>query len=122
MVMKELRCHWCIRRGGDVAGPLGVYGLVAFSVAQRTREMGLRKALGANTSDLIRLVIGEDILLTLTGFVVGGLLGVLGANMLRTFIAGVSPMDPVILVGAAVLVVGAALVASALPAPSARRW
>ena len=95
---------------------LGVSGLVAFSVAQRTREMGLRKAIGASHSDLIRLVVGENMLLTMTGLAAGLVLGVLGANVLRTFIAGVSPMDPITAIASAVLVLGAALVASAPPA------
>jgi putative ABC transport system permease protein len=95
---------------------LGVYGLVAFNVAQRTREIGLRKAVGARTSDLVRLIVGENMLLTVTGLAAGIVLGVLGANVLRTFIAGVSPMDPITLVATAMLVCGAALVTSALPA------
>jgi predicted permease len=98
---------------------LGVYGLVAFSVAQRTREIGLRKAIGAGTWDLVRLIVGENLLLTLVGFAGGMLLGVLGAHVLRTFIAGVSPMDPIALAASAILVCGAALAASALPAARA---
>jgi predicted permease len=98
---------------------LGVYGLVAFSVAQRTREIGLRKAIGADTRDLVSLIVGENLLLTLVGFAAGMLLGVLGANVLRTFIAGVSPMDPIVLAASAILVCGAALVASAVPAARA---
>jgi predicted permease len=95
---------------------LGVYGLVAFSVVQRTREIGVRKAIGASAPDLIRLIIGENIALTLTGFAAGMAVGVLGAILLRTFLAGVSPVDPVTLTATAVLVCGAALAASALPA------
>ncbi len=98
---------------------LGVYGLVAFSVAQRTREIGLRKAIGADTWDLVRLIVGENLLLTLAGFAAGTVLGVLGANVLRTFIAGVSPMDPLALTASAMLVCGAALAASAFPAARA---
>ena len=95
---------------------LGIYGLVAFSVAQRTREIGLRKAIGAGTSDLVRLIVGENIILALTGFAAGMVLGVLGANLLRTFIAGVSPADPITLGATAMLVSGATLAATALPA------
>ncbi len=95
---------------------LGVYGLVAFSVAQRTREIGLRKAIGARTSDLIRLIVGENVVLALTGLGAGMVVGVLGANVLRTFIAGVSPADPITLGATGMLVCGAALAASALPA------
>jgi putative ABC transport system permease protein len=98
---------------------LGVYGLVAFSVAQRTREIGVRKAIGADSWDLVRLVVGENLLLALTGLAAGMVLGVLGANFLRTFIAGVSPMDPITLAATATLVCAAALVASAFPAARA---
>jgi predicted permease len=100
---------------------LGVYGLVAFSVAQRTREMGVRKAMGAGTADLLRLVIGENLALAVTGLAAGLVLGASGATLLRTFIAGVSPADPMTLLGAAMLVIGAALVASGLPALRAAR-
>jgi predicted permease len=95
---------------------LGVYGLVAFSVAQRTREIAVRKAVGADTWDVVRLIIGESMLLALTGLVGGMLPGVLGAIVLRTFIAGVSPMDTITLAASTILVCGTALVASALPA------
>ncbi|MGH8638374.1 MAG: FtsX-like permease family protein, partial [Burkholderiales bacterium] len=110
---------WVTASFGVVAmllAALGIYGLVAFSVAQRTREMGLRKAIGATTPDLIRLIVGENMLLTLLGLASGMVAGVLGANVLRTFIAGVSPMDPITLIASAMLVCGVALVASAAPA------
>jgi ABC-type antimicrobial peptide transport system permease subunit len=85
-------------------------------VAQRTREIGLRKAIGARTSDLIRLIVGENIVLALAGLAAGMVVGVLGGNVLRSFIAGVSPMDPITLGATGLLVCGAALAASALPA------
>jgi putative ABC transport system permease protein len=99
-----------------ILAALGIYGLVSFSVAQRTREIGLRKAIGAGPDDLVRLIVGENILLTVAGLAAGMVLGVLGAIVLRTFIAGVSPMDPVTLAGTALVVCAATLVASALPA------
>ncbi|MPY86805.1 MAG: FtsX-like permease family protein [Luteitalea sp.] len=100
---------------------LGVYGLVSFSVAQRTREIGVRKALGARTPDVIRLVVGGSAALTAVGLAVGLGVGALGANVLRGFLTGVSPMDPRTLTGVALLVMCAALVASALPARRASR-
>jgi predicted permease len=113
---------WVTASFGVVAmllAALGVYGLVAFSVTQRTREIGLRKAIGADTSDVVRLIVGENMMLTLTGLAGGTLVGLLGANVLRTFIAGVSPADPITLAVSAGLVCGAALVASAFPAARA---
>ncbi|MPY88105.1 MAG: FtsX-like permease family protein [Luteitalea sp.] len=100
---------------------LGVYGLVSFSVVQRTREIGVRKALGARTPDIIRLVVGGSAALTAVGLAVGLGVGALGANVLRGFLTGVSPMDPRTLTGVALLVMCAALVASALPARRASR-
>ena len=95
---------------------LGVYGLVAFNVAHRRRELGVRKAIGATTADLIRLVVGENIGLTAIGLGAGGLVGVLGGMVFRSFIAGVSPLDPITLAGTAIVICSATLVASALPA------
>jgi predicted permease len=113
---------WATASFGVVAmllAALGVYGLVAFSVAQRTREIGLRKAIGADSWDVVRLIVGENMLVTLAGLAAGTLAGLLGASVLRTFIAGVSPADPITLLTSAVVVCSAALVASALPAARA---
>jgi len=94
---------------------LGVYGLVAFSVAQRTAEIGVRKALGARTIDLVRLIASENVLLAGTGLGVGLGVGTLGANLLRSFITDVSPIDPLTVAATAMLVMGVALLASASP-------
>jgi len=95
---------------------LGVYGLVAFSVSQRTREIAVRRAIGASTFDIMRLVIGEHGTLTLIGLAAGVGLGGVGANVFRSFIAGVSPADAMTFAVVATVVASAALVASALPA------
>jgi predicted permease len=100
---------------------LGVYGLVAFSVAQRTAEIGVRKAVGARTTDLVRLILSENVLLAGGGLVVGLGLGTLGANLLRSFITDVSPIDPLTLAGTAMLVTVVVLLASASPALRAVR-
>jgi predicted permease len=94
---------------------LGVYGLVAFSVAQRTAEIGVRKAVGAKPTDLVRLILSENVFLAGGGLVVGLGFGTLGANLLRSFITGVSPIDPLTLAGTAMLVMVVALLASASP-------
>jgi len=95
---------------------LGVFGLVSFAVVQRTREMGVRKAIGARSPDIIRLVVGESIALTAVGLAVGLGVGSLGAIVLRGFLTGVSPVDPARLTTVAALVMCGALVASARPA------
>jgi putative ABC transport system permease protein len=100
---------------------LGVYGLLAFSVAQRTAEIGVRKAVGAQTMDLVRLIVSENVLLAGTGLGVGLALGTLGGNLFRRFITDVSPIDPLTLAGTAMLVIVVALLASASPALRAVR-
>jgi predicted permease len=99
----------------------GIYGLVAFSVSQRTRELGIRKAVGATPSSLIRLVLVENLGLTVSGLVAGLAVGALGAALFRGFLSGVSPLDPFTLVVVSALVAGVALVTSALPAVRAAR-
>ena len=100
---------------------LGIYGLVSFAVVQRTREIGVRKALGAQTKDIVSLVVGGTARLTMTGLVGGLGAGVLGGLALRGLIFGVSPVDAVALVGTAAVVLAAALGASVLPAIAAAR-
>jgi predicted permease len=100
---------------------LGVYGLVAFNVAQRTAEIGVRKVVGARAIDLVRLIVSENAALAAIGLGVGLGVGTLGANLLRSFITDVSPLDPLTLAGTAVLVMGATLAASASPALRAVR-
>ena len=100
---------------------LGVYGLVSFVAVQRTREIGIRKALGAQMADIVRAVVGDTARVTVTGLGCGLGAGVLGGLGLRGFLFGVSPFDAVTLVAAAAIVVTAALLASAVPAMAAAR-
>ena len=100
---------------------LGVYGLVSFVVVQRAREIGVRKALGAQTTDIVRAVVGDTARVTMTGLVCGLGAGLLGGLGLRGFIFGVSPFDAVTLLAASAVVVTAALLASAAPTIAAAR-
>jgi ABC-type antimicrobial peptide transport system permease subunit len=101
---------------GTLLAMMGIYGLVAFTVAQRTRELGIRKAVGATSSDIVRLVISGSAVPVGIGLVAGLGLGTLGAMALGGFIVGVSPIDPLTIIGTTALVVGTTLAASALPA------
>jgi len=101
---------------GTLLAMMGIYGLVAFTVAQRTRELGIRKAVGATSGDIVRLVISGTAVPVGIGLVSGVGLGTLGAVALRSFIVGVSPLDPLAIAATTVLVVGTTLAASALPA------
>ncbi len=100
---------------------LGIYGLMAFTVSQRRKEMGLRIALGAESGVIQRgVVIGAMKLVTL-GLVVGLSIALLGANAARNVLFGVSAMDPTTLGGVLVLFLMIALVAAAIPARRAAR-
>jgi predicted permease len=100
---------------------MGVYGLVSFSVHQRTREIGLRKAIGATGGDIARLVIGSTLRVVLAGLVVGGSLGAAGAVLLGSLLIDVSPMDAATLSAVAAIVLGSALAATGLPVLQAVR-
>jgi len=95
---------------------VGIYGVIAYSVAQRTQELGIRRALGAQESDILRMVVGQGLGLTLAGVA----LGVAGAfaltRVLKSLLFHVSATDPATFTGAALLFVGAELVASYIPA------
>lgn len=99
----------------------GVYGVMAWSVARRRRELGVRVALGARPADVLRLVLGRSGVITALGVALG-LAGSLAlTRMLTGIIWGVSPTDTATLAGTAVLLAGAALLASWIPARRAAR-
>jgi predicted permease len=100
---------------------LGIYGLVSFSVLQRTKEIGVRKAIGAGSSQIIRLVVGGSAGLVAVGLAAGLGLGIVGGLALRGLIVDTSPADPLTLAGVSLLVMGAAVAASAMPALRATR-
>jgi predicted permease len=99
----------------------GLYGLVAWSVSRRTREMGVRLALGATRRDLIGLVLRQGFGLALAGIALGALGAAALAQGLRGLLPGVSPTDPVTFAGIAVLITAVALAASYGPARRAAR-
>jgi len=95
---------------------VGVAGVLAFSVSQRTNELGIRVALGAERGMILRMILGEGATMALVGLVVGGLAAIPLSAMLEGLLFGVEPADPTTIVLAAVLLVGVALVASWIPA------
>lgn len=100
---------------------VGIYGLIAYSVLQRAREIGVRLALGALPRDVVRLVLGQGTRLATIGIVIG-LAGALAlTRIMRTLLFGVSPFDVVSFAGAAVLLLAVAVIASLLPAWRAAR-
>jgi putative ABC transport system permease protein len=99
----------------------GLSGLIAYSVSQRTREIGIRMALGAGMRDVLKLVIGEGMLLTLIGMAIG-LAAAFGlTRFLSELLYGVSAIDPLTFGGIALLLIGVALVACWLPARRATK-
>ena len=99
----------------------GIYGIIAHSVSQRTRELGVRVALGATTGHVVRLVVGHGLRLALVGVTVGVAAAFALSRLVRALLFGVSPADPLVFAGQAVLLVGVALLASYLPARRAAR-
>jgi predicted permease len=95
---------------------IGIYGVVAFGITQRTRELGIRIALGGTVDDIMKLILGETLRFVTIGLVVGLLLALGFGRLLKAFLFGVSPIDPLAYVLVALLFGGVALVASWWPA------
>jgi putative ABC transport system permease protein len=100
---------------------IGIYGVVSYVVGQRTHEIGLRIALGANRSDVLRLVLGESAAMAIVGVTLG-----IGAafgltRLLAKMLYGVSAHDPFTFAGVAILLTAVALAASYTPARRAMR-
>jgi putative ABC transport system permease protein len=100
---------------------IGIYGVTSYSVSRRTREIGIRMALGADRSTVLRLVIRQGLVLTGIGVGLGLAAGAAGAQVLRSLLFGVSALDPMAFGGAALLFGLVALAASYLPARRATR-
>jgi putative ABC transport system permease protein len=100
---------------------VGIYGLLAYMVGQRSREIGLRIALGAGRSDILKLVLGKGFLLAATGIMAGIFFAATGASMMSSLLYGVQPHDPIVFVGVAVILQLVAVLASWIPAMRAAR-
>jgi predicted permease len=99
----------------------GIYGVMAYSVARRTHEMGVRIALGAGAPDVLRLVLSQAMLTTVVGVAVGIAGSFVLTRAMQSLLFGVSPTDPVTLAGVALLLSFAALLASYIPARRATK-
>jgi len=100
---------------------LGIYGLIAYSVGQRTSEMGIRLALGATPGEIVRLVLRDGLRLGAVGVVIGVVGALAASGTFGALLYGVEPRDPVTFVGAVVIIALTALVGSWLPARRASR-
>jgi ABC-type antimicrobial peptide transport system permease subunit len=100
---------------------IGIYGVVAFSVAQRTREIGVRVALGAARHEIVTMVLGQGLRLIAIGLAIGLVLAWIAGRLLAGQLLGVSPGDPLSFAGTAALFLVIAVGASVLPARHAAR-
>ncbi|HXY23120.1 MAG TPA: ABC transporter permease [Candidatus Acidoferrum sp.] len=100
---------------------VGLYGLISYTVTQRTRELGIRMALGAQQYDVMRLVLGEGARLTLTGVVLGLAAALAFTQLMRSLLFGVRAIDPATFVLVALLLAFVAIVSCYLPARRAMR-
>jgi predicted permease len=100
---------------------LGIYGVLAFLVSQRTQEIGVRIALGARRGDVVRMVLGRGFLLSSGGLVLGVAGGLVLGNAMRNVLFGIEPFDPPVFVSSAALCSLAALAACGVPAWRAAR-
>ncbi len=100
---------------------VGIYGVMSYSVTQRTSEIGIRVALGAQPSDVFRIVVGEGLRLALLGVAVGLVAALVLTRVLQTFLYGISASDPLTFAGVAVLLTLVGVAASFFPARRATR-
>jgi len=100
---------------------IGIYGVISYSVAQRTHEIGIRMALGAERGNVLRLVLGDAGKMVMLGVGIG-LAAVFGlTRLMASMLFGVSPTDPITIAGVAILLTGVSLLACYIPARRATR-
>ena len=100
---------------------VGIYGVISYTVGQRTREIGIRMALGANKAELFKLVLGQGGLLITAGAIIGLLGAAALTRLMRSLLTDISPNDPFTFFGAALLLIAVGLAASYIPARRASR-
>jgi putative ABC transport system permease protein len=101
---------------GLLLAMIGLYGVVAYAVSRRTRELGIRMAVGANPRDVLRMVLGQGLVFTGIGIGVGLGIAFFASRVLSGFVIGVSPHDPAIFMGVPVILAVVMLAACWLPA------
>jgi len=99
-----------------ILASIGVYGVLSYSVSQRTQEIGVRMALGAGRPDVLRLVVGQGLKLAGAGIVIGIAGAALVTPAIKTILYNVTPTDPLSFVGVAVFLMAVSATASYLPA------
>jgi ABC-type antimicrobial peptide transport system permease subunit len=104
-----------------VLAAIGLYSMIAYGVAQRTRELGVRMALGASAGHVVRLIVRGALRLVVAGVVIGGVVALWAAPRMEALMFQASPRDPVVFGAVAVVLLAVAAVASLAPAVRAMR-
>jgi predicted permease len=104
-----------------VVAAVGLYGVISYNVAQRTHEMGVRIALGARSRDVVRLVVGQGVVFTVSGVAIGLGASAIGARWIQPLLFHESARDPVAYVAVGALMLAVGIVASAVPSVRATR-
>jgi ABC-type antimicrobial peptide transport system permease subunit len=104
-----------------VLASVGLYSVVAYGVAQRVQELGIRIALGASVADVVRLVVGGSLRVVVAGIVLGALLALWGGRWIESLLFRQSARDPAVFLAVSAVLLLAALVASVVPALRAAR-
>jgi ABC-type antimicrobial peptide transport system permease subunit len=102
-----------------ILASIGLYGVISYSARQRTREIGVRVAFGARDRDVLRLILGQGMVVTAFGILLGLGASVVLTRVVRSFLVGVSATDPITFAGVPVLLLCVAALASYLPAKRA---
>ena len=100
---------------------IGLYSVIGYNVVQRTHEMGVRIALGAQWRDVVRLVVGQGLRHGVAGIAIGGVIAVAAARWVKPLLFDESPRDPLVYAIVTVVLLGVALAASWIPARRAAR-
>jgi len=106
---------------GVLLAAIGVYGVLSYSVSQRAQEIGVRVALGAGNPQILKLVVGQGVVLAGIGIISGAALAGLAMPAARSLLFKVSPFDPVTFLGVSAFLATVAFLASYLPARRAMR-
>jgi putative ABC transport system permease protein len=104
-----------------VLAAVGIYGVISYSVSQRTREIGIRMALGASHTSVLRLVVGEGMILAVIGVTIGVVASFFLTRLMSTLLFGVSTTDPITFVAISLLLTSVSMVASLVPARRAMK-
>jgi len=104
-----------------VLAAVGIYGVMSYSVAQRTPEIGIRMALGAQRGDVLKLTIGQGLRLVVTGVIIGLAAAFVLSRVMSSLLFGISPTDPLTFITISLVLVSVAILASYIPALRASR-